>query len=262
MLVMNHRAMQQWMHSVGAFVIFAALANGQICVGQTATASQAGTVPQPAIASPSAGEQGTLLDRVIAIVNGDIILESDVDEEKRFEAIQPFRDPTLDFSRDRIVQRLIDRTLIAQQAALEPETPITDVELDAELVQLRQEIPACKENYCKTDAGWQKYLADHGFTVEEFRGRWRQRMELLRFIEVRFRSGIRISDDEIKQYYEKTLVPEYAKQKVAPPPVTTVSKRVEEVLLQQQVGGLLLDWLKTLRAQGNVRLIRLGEVAQ
>jgi peptidyl-prolyl cis-trans isomerase SurA len=34
------------------------------------------------------------------------------------------------------------------------------------------------------------------------------------------------------------------------------------VLLQQQVGNLLLDWLKTLRAQGNVRLIRLGEVAQ
>ena len=36
----------------------------------------------------------------------------------------------------------------------------------------------------------QKFLADHGFTVEEFRARWRQRMEVLRFIEVRFRNGI------------------------------------------------------------------------
>jgi hypothetical protein len=262
MLVMDHRAMQQWMRSVAGLVVVAALTNGQFCVGQTAAAPQIGTVPQSAVAVPSASEQGTLLDRVIAIVNGDIILESDVDEEKRFQAIQPFRDPTLDFSRDKIVQRLIDRTLIEQQFESEPETSITDAELNAELARLHQEIPACKEYHCETEAGWQKYLADHGFTVEEFRGRWRQRMELLRFIEVRFRSGIRISDDEIKQYYETTLVPEYAKQKVTPPPVTTVSKRVEEVLLQQQVGNLLLDWLKTLRAQGNVRLIRLGEVAQ
>ena len=95
-----------------------------------------------------------------------------------------------DFSRDRAIERLIDRALILQQAALEPEDAITDQELDAQLTKLRKDIPACKEYHCETDAGWQKYLADHGFTVEEFRERWRKRMELLRFIEVRFRNGI------------------------------------------------------------------------
>jgi hypothetical protein len=96
--------------------------------------------------------------------------------------------------------------------------------------------------------------------VEEFRERWRRRMKLLRFIEVRFRNGISISDDEIKTYYEKTMLPEYARQKVAPPKLETISKRIEEVLLQQQVGNLLRDWLRSLRAQGNVRIMSQGEV--
>jgi hypothetical protein len=86
-------------------------------------------------------------------------------------------------------------------------------------------------------------------------------MQLLRFIEVRFRNGIRISSEDIKNYYEKTMLPEYAKQKVAPPKLETISNRIEEVLLQQQVGNLLLDWLKSLRAQGSVVIMTADEVA-
>jgi hypothetical protein len=76
--------------------------------------------------SPSKGvaaatEQGTVLDKVVATVNGDVILESDVDEERRFESIQPYRGSATEFSRERAVQRLIDRALILQQAESEPE---------------------------------------------------------------------------------------------------------------------------------------------
>lgn len=202
-----------------------------------------------------------MLDRVVAVVNGDLILESDVDEETRFEEIQPYRTTDENHSRELTVRRLIDRTLILQQADLEPETAVPEKELDAQLMTLRKDIPECRQYHCETDQGWQKYVNDHGFTVEEFRERWRQRMELLRFIEVRFSNGIRISDDEIKAYYEKTMLPEYAKRHVAPPKLETISPRIEEVLLQQQVGNLLRDWLTSLRAQGRVRIMKAGEVA-
>ncbi len=220
------------------------------------------THPQSSVSgvAPVMG-QGTVLDRILAIVNDDVILESDVDEERRFESIQPYRGSTAEFSRERAVQRLIDRTLILQQAALEPEDAISEEDLDTQLAKLRKDIPSCAEYHCETDGGWQKYLADHGFTVAEFRDRWRKRMELLRFIEVRFRNGIRISEDEIKEYYEKTMLPEYAKQKVTPPKLETISKRIEEVLLQQQVSNLLRDWLKSLRVQGSVRIMSADEVA-
>src|SRR5271154_2861293 len=128
---------------------------------------------------------GVTLDRVIAVVNGDVILESDVDEERRFEEIQPYRTMAV-FTREKAIERLIDRALILQQAALEPEDAVPDKDLDDQLLTLRKDIPACKQYHCETDAGWQSYVEAHGFTVEGFRERWRKRMELLKFIEVRF----------------------------------------------------------------------------
>ncbi|MGH9596290.1 MAG: peptidylprolyl isomerase, partial [Edaphobacter sp.] len=65
----------------------------------------------------------------------------------------------------------------------------------------------------------------------------------------------------IKTYYEKTMLPVYARRNVTPPKLETVSTRIEEVLLQQRVSALLEDWLKSLRAQGSVRILTPGEVA-
>lgn len=228
--------------------------------GQSLWAQKPTAPVGPASTLPGTG-QGTVLDRVVAVVNGDLILESDVDEEMRFEEIQPYGAIDENHTREVTVRRLIDRLLILQQADLEPETTISDKELDAQLMTLRKDIPECKQDHCETDAGWEKYINAHGFTPEEFRKRWRERMELLRFIEVRFRNGIQISDEDIKSYYEKTMLPEYAERHVAPPKLETISPRIEEVLLQQQVGNLLRDWLTSLRAQGRVRIMRPSEVA-
>ncbi len=120
-------------------------------------------IAQAGAAVANAGpELGVVLDRLVAVVNEDVILESDVDEERRFEEVQPYRSAPV-FSRDKIIERLIDRTLILQQAALEPEDAIPDKDLDAQLATLRKDIPACKQYHCETDDGWKKYLGDHGF---------------------------------------------------------------------------------------------------
>jgi peptidyl-prolyl cis-trans isomerase SurA len=237
------------------------LASLQSPAGQTTTPPAGAASSAPVTTPGSVAQQGVVLDRVVAVVNGDVILESDVDEEGRFEDIQPYRRTAGDRSRERTIERLIDRDLILQQAELEPEDAITDKALDDQLKMLRKDIPDCKEYHCESDEGWKKYLGDHGFTVEEFRERWRLRMQLLRFIEVRFRNGIKVSDSEIKDFYEKRMAPEYAKRNVAPPKLDTISKRIEEVLLQQQVGALLVDWLKSLRVQGSVKIMTPGEVA-
>src|ERR1035441_582710 len=110
-------------------------------------------------------------------------------------------------------------------------------------------------------AGWEKFVADQGFTLEEVRDRWRQRMEVLRFIEERFRMGIRISQAELDEYYKTTMLPAYQKENAPAPPEATIADRIQEILLQQQVDKLLDDWLATLRAQGSVRILKPGEEA-
>ena len=213
------------------------------------------------MAAPRIHAQGVLVDQVIAVVNGDLILESDVDEERRFETFQPLRDPTGPASRTDIINRLIDRALILQQARLQPDDRVTLTEAQAQLKTLRTEIPACKQFHCDTDAGWQKFVESEGFTLPQIEELWRQRMETLKFVELRFRAGIRITPDEIKTYYDKTLAPELTRQHTAPPPLDSVSDRIQEILLQQRVGSLLTDWLTSLKAQGTVRIMKPGEVA-
>ena len=61
-----------------------------------------------------------MLDRVVADVDGQAILASDVDDEMRFSALLPGVEPAADNTPQRALNRVIDRTLIDQQRALQP----------------------------------------------------------------------------------------------------------------------------------------------
>jgi hypothetical protein len=82
----------------------------------------------------------------------------------------------------------------------------------------------------------------------------RLRLEVLGFIENRFRQGIRIPEEDIEQYYKKTLLPQYPAGQPAPS-LDTVSHRIEEILLQQQVNNMFGAWLDNLRKQGDVQIL-------
>ena len=201
-------------------------------------------------------QQGEVVDRVVAVVNQAPILDSDLDEERRFANFRTTVEPNETFSRKRALERLIDRALILQQAKLQALQPIPDADVNAQIALLRKQIPACRgEFHCETDAGWKRYLDTQGFSPEELKQRWRERMEVLQFIDLRFRGGIRIPQTEVKAYYDKTMLPEYSRLKVTPPELKAVSKQIREVLLQQQVSSLMDDWLKSLKAQGSVRVM-------
>lgn len=206
-------------------------------------------------------ERGDIVDRIAATVNGELILQSDVEEEERFTRLYPYGDAEGKSPDEQALTRLIDRTLILQQLNGFPQTPVTDQEITKEENDLRKDLPACANADCTSDKGWQKFLAADGFTEEELRDRLRQRARVLRFIEQRFRSAVRISDKQISDFYTNTMLPEYAKQHAAAPPLDTVHDRVQEVLLQQQVSSMLDEWLKTLRESGRVRIVKQGEEA-
>lgn len=205
--------------------------------------------------------EGEEVDRIVAIVNGQLILDSDVDRERRFAALLLDSGGSEAASRDDVVQRLINRDLILQQIQLQPTDEITEQAAAKDLDALRKSLPACAQFHCETEEGWNKFLASEGFTEESVTKLWQQRMEVLAFIEQRFRMGIRILPAEVQEYYTKTMLPEYAAKGVEAPPLRTIAKRIQEVLLQQRVSKLLDDWLASLRAQGNVKVLHPGEEA-
>jgi peptidyl-prolyl cis-trans isomerase SurA len=237
---------------------------------QAAASGRAGTdaTPTPVTQPTLPGmptPAGHDLDRVVAIVNGDLILDSDVDQDLRLDELEPYgesnRGQTTARTRSRSIERLINRDLILQQAKIQPDPSITDAAVDKELDALRKNIPACKQYHCETEAGWHKLLAAYGFTVPELHQLWKQRMIVLSFIEQRFRMGIRVSPTEIKTYYTNTLLPQYDQLHATPPPLDAISDRIQEVLLEQRVSQLLNSWLDQLRAQGSIVVLHPGEDA-
>jgi hypothetical protein len=107
---------------------------------------------------------------------------------------------------------------------------------------------------CASDTGWNAFLTAHGITAAEVQSYMRMRLEILGFIENRFRQGIRIAPSEIEDYYKKTLIPQYPKGET-PPSLDSVAPRIEEILLQQQVTALFVAWLENLRKQGDVEVL-------
>jgi peptidyl-prolyl cis-trans isomerase SurA len=206
-------------------------------------------------------EPGTELDRVVAIVNGQIVLDSDVNEEHRFEAIQPYPNSTGAPSRDREIERLVNRDLILQQAKLQSEETVTEADVDKEIAGLRKSLPACQRFDCASDAGWARFLAAHGFSVSEFRIRWEERMKVLLFIQERFGAGTTVSGEQVREYYQNTMLPAYAKAQAKPAPLRAVESRIRDVLQQQQVSDLLREWLQSLHAQGSITILHPGEEA-
>lgn len=210
-------------------------------------------------ATPPATSSGqfVVLDHVVAVINGDVLLQSDVDEEMHFAALEPLRPNSGKDTRLDAMRRLIDRTLVVQQMEEQRQfnINISDAAVDKSLNELRARLPQCARYHCETSAGWNEFLAAHDLTDQEVKQHWKQRMVILRFIDVRFESGIRIPKESIEDYYTKTVVPVFTKQSEAAPPLKDVSTRIQQILLEQQVNGMLRDWLKSLREEGSVRIV-------
>ena len=160
----------------------------------------------------SAQPPPVVLDRVVAVVNNHAILASDIDDEIRLSVLDPNRGRHgRTHSRSSALEQLISRALIEQQIreedmqAVEP----SQDEVDARLDQIRKELPACVRQNCASDAGWKAFLAAHGLTQERVESYLRYRLEILSFIEQRFRQGIHISPQQIESYYHDTLLPQY-----------------------------------------------------
>ena len=247
--------------------LFSALLGAPVARAQAAAQQQSTPgmdVIPAAVPSMMPHEPGTELDRIDAIVNGQVVLDSDVNEERRFEAIQPAAGSSTEAGstpRDQQIERLVDRDLILQQAKLQTDLDITDAVVDKQIESLRQTLPECKRFGCATDAGWERFLATHGFNAAEFQERWKQRMEVLAFIQERFGAGATVTEAQVKAFYQNTMLPQYAKAHVKPAPIAAVEGRVRDVLQQQQINGLLRDWLQSLRAQGSITILHPGEEA-
>jgi peptidyl-prolyl cis-trans isomerase SurA len=197
-----------------------------------------------------------ILDRVEAVVGNHAILSSDIENELRLSVLDPERGQRGPLTARRALQLIVSRALIQEQikqSYMQVPEP-TDEDVQARLKELREQLPLCVKEKCASDDGWTAFLKAHNVSQAEIVNYLRLRIEILNFIEYRFRQGIQIQQDQIAKYYKETLLPQYPKNE-KPPALETVAPRIEEILLQQQVNSLFSTWLRDLRKQGDVEIL-------
>ena len=149
---------------------------------------------------------GPIVDRVVANVNGHVLLQSDWEEEVFFEALSNGRDPDSFTSDERnaALQRLIDQELLREQ--VRPSQPAPPDQVAARVTEVRKLNPECT-----TDQGWHAKLQRYGLTQAALEKRLSDQMQLMKLVEDRLRPSIQIDEHAVESYYHEQLLPEMKK---------------------------------------------------
>jgi peptidyl-prolyl cis-trans isomerase SurA len=203
-----------------------------------------------ALALSAAGAQD-VVDRMAAVVNKHVILESELDQEARVEMLlegKPLPSEKPDHpDRRAVLDRLIDQALLEQQIVHQEMLSPTPEELEAQLKQIREQIPGAS-----TDEGWKKLLATYGLTQQDVEQHVTSQVRILRLVDLRFRGLVHIDKAAIAGYYQNKLIPELQGQGATAPPLAAVSDKIEKILTEQNMSAMLDEWLQTLRAQAHI----------
>jgi len=195
--------------------------------------------------------QAQVVDRMVAVVNKHVILESELDQAVRVEFLlqgKPLGDGKLT-QKDTLaaLNRMIDQSLLDQQIMNQAVLAPTPEELAAQIKEVRKQVPGAA-----TDEGWKSVLAAYGLTEQDIGEQLTSQSRILRFVDLRFRGLVRVEKDAIATYYQDRLLPELHKRGAAEPKLADVSDRIENVLVEQRIDELLAGWLQTLRTQAHI----------
>ena len=201
-----------------------------------------------AIALAGSFAAGPIVDRVVANVNGHVVLQSDWEEEVAFEALADGRAPDSFTAAERTaaLDRLIDQELLREQ--VRPAQPAPAQEVAGRVAEIRKLQPESS-----TDEGWQATLKRYGLTQAGLEKRLSDDIQLMKLVEDRLRPSIQIDQKAVETYYQDQLVPELKRAGDKIKPLTEVYGRIRTLLAEQKMNELLTGWLASLRSGSRIR---------
>jgi hypothetical protein len=198
-------------------------------------------------AAAALAARSEIIDRVAVSVGNSAIAASDLDREIRITAFLNGSKP--DFSpmnRRTTADRMVEQKLIRRELELSRYPAPEPSAVDNELAGFR------KMNF-KSDLEFRQALTGAGITEQEVRDELLWQLMLLRFIEVRFRPGVQVSEQEIQDYFEKTVKP--AAQATQSGQTVTLEEyhdNIEDTLAGRRADQELDKWLKEVRQRTEV----------
>ena len=192
-----------------------------------------------------------VIDRIVATVNGRVILQSDLDEALCYEALLGNRSLAQfsDDDRRAVLDRLIDQELLREQMKSADFRHATDAEVSARITDARKQYPQAA-----SDDSWRSLLARYHVTEKDMFAHVQQQIDVMRLVDARLRPAVQIDAKSIEAYYRDQFVPKLKKSGASDVPLAEVAGKIRELLTQEKVSEMLVSWLQTLRSEGQVHI--------
>ena len=187
--------------------------------------------------------QGEVIDRIVAIVNDEVITLTDVNIIQTFGLFGDLEDSPDTDRQTQILTRMINQKLVIQLAS--ERVIVEEEELEVSLSDFVQ----------KTDpelAG--TTLLQFGLDWDDLKSYLREKLLFQKIISQRFSRGVIVSIDEIERYYEQVYVPSQRKENVSPQPMIEVLDQIERELQREKVEDQVQEWIDNLKREANIQI--------
>jgi SurA N-terminal domain len=191
-----------------------------------------------------------LIDRIVATVNGHIILLSDWEDSLRYEAFSSGRplDRMTAADRKSALDHLIDQELLREQLKDSDVLHPSSEEVAQRVAEIRKQFPEAE-----TELGWRKLLDSYRLREENLRSRVAAELDLMRLVDARLRPSVTVDSKSIESYYSEELLPQLRQSGGQNVPLADVTAKIKELLTQKKISQLLTAWLQDLRAGSEIR---------
>ena len=186
-----------------------------------------------------------MIDRIVATVNGHVILLSDWEDSLRYEAFssgRPLDRMTAD-DRKSALDHLIDQELLREQLHDSDVLHPSSEEVAAACGGDSQAVSRSRNR-----AG----LADTSRPLPAQRGKSQEpgggELDLMRLVDARLRPSVTVDSKSIESYYNQELLPQLRQSGGQNVPLADVTAKIKELLTQKKISQLLTAWLQDLRA--------------
>lgn len=140
---------------------------------------------------PITASGSVVVDRVVAVVNNEIITLSDLQREETLKKVDAKKDERL------LLEDMIDRKL-QMAAAKSAGMDVTDKELAEAVADIMKRNSLDSKQF-------EAALAKEGLTLEQYKTELREQMTLSRTFNKYVRSGVAVDEAEVRAYYERNI---------------------------------------------------------
>lgn len=188
-----------------------------------------------------------IIDRIAVSVATRVITTSDLDREIRVTSFLNGVKPDFSSAAKRAVaEKMVEQKLIQREL----ETSRYPTPSASEVQPILDDF---RKKQFPTDDEYRRALAEYGITEQQVKDELLWQRTMLRFIDVRFRPGIRVTEQEIRDDFDKVVAPAAMAARPGETPVfEEYHDQIEEKLIGDRVDKALDAWLKEMRKRTDI----------